>query len=80
MATLLATGDTTLLAETHAVSSGLKVYVSTTVVEGLEVVRRAMGGHGFMDASGVGRLYARDLPSATYEGDNLFVLVSPTPS
>lgn len=77
MSSQLADGDTTLLAETHAVSSGLKSYVSNAVVEGVEVVRRAMGGHGFMDAAGVGRIYATNLPSATYEGDNLFVPLFP---
>jgi len=70
MASQLSTGDTTLLAETHAVSSGLKTYVSSNVVEGIEIVRRAMGGHGFLASSGVGRIYASELPSATYEGDN----------
>ncbi|GAA5931019.1 uncharacterized protein JCM15063_002522 [Sporobolomyces koalae] len=70
MSSQLSTGDTTLLAETHAVSSGLKSYVSTNVVEGIETVRRAMGGHGFLASSGVGRIYASELPSATYEGDN----------
>ncbi|SCV72991.1 BQ2448_6916 [Microbotryum intermedium] len=73
MATQLAEGDTTLLAETHAVSSGLKTYVSAGTVDGIEIVRRAMGGHGFLDASGVGRIYASELPSVTYEGDN-FIL------
>ncbi|GAA6059945.1 hypothetical protein JCM10212_003085 [Sporobolomyces blumeae] len=70
MSSQLASGNTTLLAETHAVSSGLKTYVSSNVVEGIETVRRAMGGHGFLAASGVGRIYASELPSATYEGDN----------
>ncbi|KAL8277204.1 hypothetical protein RQP46_010377 [Phenoliferia psychrophenolica] len=73
MAGQLKGGDTTLLAETHAVSSGLKVYVTTHLVDGVETVRRAMGGHGFLDASGVGRIYAKELPSVTYEGDN-FIL------
>lgn len=71
MAKQLSGGDTTLLAETHAVSSGLKSYVSSAVVEGIETVRRSCGGHGFMDAAAMGRLYARELPSVTYEGDNL---------
>lgn len=70
MASQLSTGDASLLAETHAVSSGLKTYVSAGVVEGAENVRRAMGGHGFLDASGVGRIFAAELPSVTYEGDN----------
>ncbi|GAA5876874.1 hypothetical protein JCM1840_002687 [Sporobolomyces johnsonii] len=70
MSSQLSSGNTTLLAETHAVSSGLKTYVSTTVIEGIETVRRAMGGHGFLAASGVGKIFAAELPSATYEGDN----------
>ena len=70
MAAQLATGDTSLLAETHAVSSGLKSYVSAHVVEGCEIVRRAMGGHGFMDSAGIGKIFAKELPSTTYEGDN----------
>jgi len=70
MASQLATGDASLLAETHAVSSGLKTYVSAGVVDGVENVRRAMGGHGFLDASGVGRIFVNELPSVTYEGDN----------
>ena len=70
MAAKLVDGDVTLMAETHAVSSGLKSYVSTQVVEGIEIVRRAMGGHGFLDANGVGKIYATELPSVTYEGDN----------
>lgn len=70
MSAQLASGDTALLAETHAVSSGLKTYVSSGVVDGTEVLRRAMGGHGFLASSGVGRIFATELPSATYEGDN----------
>ncbi|GAA6011611.1 hypothetical protein JCM10207_002678 [Rhodosporidiobolus poonsookiae] len=70
MSSQLSTGNTALLAETHAVASGLKVYVSTAVVDGLETVRRAMGGHGVLASTGVGRIYAAELPSATYEGDN----------
>lgn len=70
MAAELAQGNTTLLAETHAVSSGLKSYVSTAVVEGIEVARRACGGHGFMGVTGIGSVYANELPSVTYEGDN----------
>ncbi|KAK4702625.1 acyl-CoA oxidase, partial [Phenoliferia sp. Uapishka_3] len=73
MSQQLQRGDTTLLAETHAVSSGLKSYVTAHVIEGIETVRRAMGGHGFLDAAGVGKIYAQNLPSATYEGDN-FIL------
>lgn len=73
MSQQLASGNTTLLAETHAVSAGLKSYVSSSIVDGTEVVRRAMGGHGFLDTAGVGRIFATNLPAVTYEGDN-FIL------
>lgn len=60
MSTQLATGDATLLAETHAVSAGLKSYVSSHVVDSTEVLRRALGGHGFLDSAGVGKIFARE--------------------
>ncbi|TFK36086.1 peroxisomal oxidase [Crucibulum laeve] len=73
MSSRLAKGDTSLLAEMHATTSGLKVLVSSTGVQDLEVARRSMGGHGYSVFAGLGRLYADYLPSVTYEGDN-FVL------
>ncbi|EMD34949.1 hypothetical protein CERSUDRAFT_116474 [Gelatoporia subvermispora B] len=69
----LASGDTSLLAEMHATTSGLKVLVTTTAIQDLETARRSMGGHGFSEFAGVGRMYADYVPSATFEGDN-FVL------
>ncbi|KAF8064384.1 peroxisomal oxidase [Lyophyllum atratum] len=73
MSKRLASGDTSLLAEMHATTSGLKVMVSSLGVHDLEVARRSMGGHGYSAFAGLGRLYADYLPSVTYEGDN-FVL------
>ncbi|KJA24892.1 hypothetical protein HYPSUDRAFT_65201 [Hypholoma sublateritium FD-334 SS-4] len=73
MAEGLKKGDTSLLAEMHATTSGLKIYVSTSGVQDLETARRSMGGHGYSAFAGLGRLYADYLPSVTYEGDN-FVL------
>ncbi|KAI0651075.1 acyl-CoA oxidase [Trametes meyenii] len=73
MSNRLASGDTSMLAEMHATTSGLKSLVSTVAIEDLETARRSMGGHGFSDFAGVGRLYADYLPGATFEGDN-FVL------
>ncbi|GAA5838965.1 hypothetical protein JCM11251_007841 [Rhodosporidiobolus azoricus] len=70
MSASLSSGDASLLPSTHALSSALKIYVSTRIVAGLEEVRRAMGGHGFLASLGVGRLYGTELPSVTYEGDN----------
>jgi acyl-CoA oxidase len=65
MSSRLAKSDTSLLAELHATTSGLKVLVTTVTVGDLEIARRSMGGHGFSGFSGLGRLYARYLPSET---------------
>ncbi|KXT01352.1 hypothetical protein AC578_6646 [Pseudocercospora eumusae] len=59
-----------LLADLHGTSCGLKSLCSTTAAEGLEVCRRAMGGHGYSAFSGVGSWYADYLPTVTWEGDN----------
>lgn len=59
-----------LLADLHATSCALKAYSSTVAAEGLEVCRRAMGGHGYSAFSGVGSWYADYLPTVTWEGDN----------
>lgn len=59
-----------LLADLHATSCGLKSLASFTAVEGLEMCRRACGGHGYSSFSGIGPWYADYLPTATWEGDN----------
>lgn len=65
MSAQLATGDTSLLAEIHAITSGLKVMVTTMSVYDIEVARRSMGGHGYSAFAGLGRLYADYLPATT---------------
>ncbi|KAI1084091.1 fatty-acyl coenzyme A oxidase [Whalleya microplaca] len=59
-----------LLADLHATSCALKAYGSTVAAEGLEVCRRACGGHGYSSFSGIGTWYADYLPTVTWEGDN----------
>lgn len=66
MAARLASGDASLLGEVHAITSGLKILVSSTGVQDLETARRSMGGHGYSAFAGLGRLYADYLPSVTY--------------
>ncbi|KAK2691180.1 hypothetical protein QWA68_009991 [Fusarium oxysporum] len=58
------------LADLHAISCSLKAFASTTAAEGLEVCRRACGGHGYSAFSGIGSWYADYLPTVTWEGDN----------
>ena len=62
----LAQGDTSLLADMHAMTSGLKVLVTTNVIQDIETARRALGGHGYSEYAGLGRVYANYLPAATY--------------
>lgn len=62
-----------LLADLHGTSCGLKSLCSTIAAEGLEVCRRAMGGHGYSAFSGVGHWYADYLPTVTWEGDNFML-------
>lgn len=59
-----------LLADLHSTSCALKSYASTVAAEGLEVCRRACGGHGYSSFSGIGSFYADYLPTVTWEGDN----------
>lgn len=59
-----------LLPDLHATSCGLKALASYTAAEGLEVCRRACGGHGYSSFAGVGQWYADYLPTTTWEGDN----------
>ncbi|GMK53574.1 hypothetical protein CspeluHIS016_0101600 [Cutaneotrichosporon spelunceum] len=59
-----------LLADLHSTSCGLKALGSTIAVDGLEMCRRACGGHGYSSYSGIGPWYSDYLPTATWEGDN----------
>ncbi|KAF2086005.1 acyl-CoA oxidase [Saccharata proteae CBS 121410] len=59
-----------ILADLHATSCGLKSLSSSTAAEGLEVCRRACGGHGYSSFSGIGPWYSDYLPTTTWEGDN----------
>ncbi|KAJ4365112.1 hypothetical protein N0V83_008730 [Neocucurbitaria cava] len=59
-----------MLADLHASSCALKSLSSSIAAEGLEVCRRACGGHGYSSFSGIGPWYADYLPTTTWEGDN----------
>jgi acyl-CoA oxidase len=59
-----------IMADLHATSCGLKSLASTTAADGLETARRACGGHGYSNFSGIGSFLADYLPNVTWEGDN----------
>jgi len=59
-----------LLAELHATSSGLKAACTSAAAEGIEVCRRACGGHGYLESSGLPPLLGTYAQAVTVEGDN----------
>eukprot|EP00745_Piridium_sociabile_P002094 TRINITY_DN112431_c0_g1_i1.p1 TRINITY_DN112431_c0_g1~~TRINITY_DN112431_c0_g1_i1.p1 ORF type:complete len:677 (-),score=83.83 TRINITY_DN112431_c0_g1_i1:3-2033(-) len=69
MMTLAKQEDFSLLSEAHIVTSTLKAVNTLLVAQGIEVLRKGMGGHGFLNAAGLTLLYASYLPQTTYEGD-----------
>ncbi|TKR72830.1 hypothetical protein L596_020225 [Steinernema carpocapsae] len=71
----LSTGNTELLAELHALSSGLKSVVSWEVAQGIEQCRMSCGGHGYSHASGLPEAYGYAVGGCTYEGENIVMLL-----
>ncbi|KAI8986401.1 acyl-CoA dehydrogenase/oxidase C-terminal [Pilobolus umbonatus] len=71
------TGNYSLLADLHASSSGLKSLTTTMAIEAIEDCRRACGGHGYSNFSGLGQFYQDYLPNVTWEGDN-YILTQQT--
>lgn len=68
-----AKGDFAMLAELHSTSSGLKSMATDLTAGGIETCRRAMGGHGFGDGTGLVQLNANYLSKPTVEGDNWMI-------
>ena len=54
----------------HASSSGLKSFMTMVAADGIEECRKACGGHGFLQCSGLPELFTTYLQSPTVEGDN----------
>lgn len=66
-------GDFSSLADLHALSSGLKSFCTDLAAGGIEISRRAMGGHGYGGYSGLVQLNADYLSKPTVEGDNWMI-------
>ncbi|KAM5314019.1 peroxisomal acyl-coenzyme A oxidase 2 isoform 1-T2 [Glossophaga mutica] len=62
--------DFSHLPELHALSSGMKAMISDFCTQGAELCRRACGGHGYSQLSGLPSLVTRVTASCTYEGEN----------
>ncbi|XP_013924300.1 PREDICTED: peroxisomal acyl-coenzyme A oxidase 2 [Thamnophis sirtalis] len=68
-------GKFDLLPELHALAAGLKVITTEYCSAGVEVCRRACGGHGYSLLSGLPSIYTKVIPSCTYEGENTILLL-----
>lgn len=60
----------TQVADLHASSSSLKSFCTTVAADGIEECRKACGGHGFLQCSGLPELLGSYLQNPTVEGDN----------
>ncbi|XP_067397371.1 peroxisomal acyl-coenzyme A oxidase 2 isoform X2 [Emydura macquarii macquarii] len=68
-------GNFHLLPELHALTSGLKAITTECSTAGVEICRRACGGHGYSALSGLPSLYTKLAASCTYEGENTVLLL-----
>ncbi|XP_029040875.1 probable peroxisomal acyl-coenzyme A oxidase 1 [Osmia bicornis bicornis] len=68
-------GDLDKLPELHALSCCLKAVASADAAKGIEQLRLACGGHGYMDASSFPAIYGMLTAICTYEGENTVLLL-----
>jgi len=64
------TGDISGLSELHALSAGMKAFVTEQCIRSAEIARRACGGHGYSALSGLPRLITSLMATCTIEGEN----------
>jgi len=60
----------TEVADIHASTSALKSFTTTVAADGIEDCRKACGGHGFLQCSGLPEMLTSYLQNPTVEGDN----------
>jgi len=63
-------GDLSKLPQLHGLSAGMKAFVTEEASTGIEILRRACGGHGYANSSGIGHMYRNVVAGCTYEGEN----------
>lgn len=68
-------GELDKLPELHALSCCLKAVASSDAATGIEQLRLACGGHGYMDASNFPAIYGLVTAVCTYEGENTVLLL-----
>lgn len=68
-------GQLERLPELHAVSCCLKAVITQDASNGVEQLRMACGGHGYMEASNLPCTYGMVTAACTYEGENTILLL-----
>ncbi|CAD6185266.1 unnamed protein product [Caenorhabditis auriculariae] len=68
-------GETELMADLHALTSGLKSVVTYLTMQGIEQARQSCGGHGYSMASYISEIYGIAIGGCTYEGENMVMLL-----
>lgn len=63
------------LPELHALSCCLKAYCSAEAEEGVEILRKSCGGHGYLSSSNFAQIYGAVTAACTYEGENTVLLL-----
>lgn len=68
-------GNLERLPELHALSCCLKAVCTADAAKGVEVLRMACGGHGYMECSNLPNTYGMVTAACTYEGENTVMLL-----
>lgn len=68
-------GNLGRMAEIHALSSGIKAMTTLDATVGIEQLRLACGGHGFLDSANLHSLYAYTTAAVTYDGELTVMLL-----
>ncbi|XP_013116939.2 probable peroxisomal acyl-coenzyme A oxidase 1 [Stomoxys calcitrans] len=68
-------GEFSRLPEMHSLSCILKVLCTSTTMAGVDILRLACGGHGYLSSSNIGNIYLDVGASCTYEGENTVLLL-----
>lgn len=63
-------GDLERLPELHAISCCMKAVATSEAATGIDTVRMACGGHGYMTSSNLPLLFGLATAACTYEGEN----------
>ncbi|KAH8320962.1 hypothetical protein KR067_012466, partial [Drosophila pandora] len=71
----IANGKYERLPELHSLSCALKVTCSSDSAAGVERLRLACGGHGYLTSSNMSNLYVAATAACTYEGENTVLLL-----